>query len=622
MRLTAYILCLLALLANASGQESYRDTLVLRGPSVDHLSEYATYWVDEEGGGTLDEALAALDSGQFAHWPIHTTLNLGLNPHPLWIRLIVRNEAPDPDTYWWSLYSHADTVVYFRKSADGWIATDTARFNEPYDSRDVRVRFLSSEVYLKSGETAEMLMRVRNLRRAQNAVIDITTPDHNLQWEKKFFWTIGFVTGGLMLVAGLNLVLGFITRQRPFFLLVIYVLIVNLVILQEELLIVLYPIRAAVGFFMRFPAFGLVIVGCGLHYLLVRYMVSPARRTIVRVLDRLNLYGLIYGLLLCLAYFVFYENIHAGQWAFRLLWYVSGFMILLMMAAQMGLVFLLVRKPVHILFAIFTAAAMLYFSPAGYFLNYEGIVPYYTITYPNYFFWGLCAELLIFGIIIGWRYRRVLKNHAALLEEKARHQADLYLREIQTQERERMQIARDLHDDLGATISAINLVVTNSYKTDSHLVKMVSKANKDLRFFLSNFSGTNIRVQGCFNAVRQKVAEMNALGKTKFTFRHEGADDQLPEDMRLAVFRMVTELMANVVKHAEASKADIQIVVEATQVLIIVEDNGRGYDTHREYPGMGLQNLQNRASAFGGQVHTTSDTRSGTTTIITLPLAP
>ncbi len=596
------------------------DTLELSGPSSAHLSEYATYWVDENGVSLMKDAIAALEDKKFRPWKGQTTLNLGLNPHPLWIHLTVKNVDGEAKTYWWSLYSHADTVVYFRKAEGYWQAVDTARFTEPYDARDVRVRFLASSIHLDPGETAELMMRIRNLRKAQHAVMDITTPGHNLQWEKKFFWIIGFVSGCLVFIVGLSSVLGIITRERPFFLLAFYAAIVNLVILQEELLIVLYPFRTAVEFFVRLPTLGLVITGCGLHYLILRYMVVPKNNRLLKWTDRLNQFGLAYGVAIATLYHVFFYDLNSGQPFFRFLWHFSIGTIFLMLTLQVVLLHNRVQKLWHLIPAMFLGLIMLYFSPAGYFLNYEGILSYYTITYPNHFFWGLCAEFLAFDIIVAWRYRNIFRNNSRLLEEKARHKHDLYLKEIQTQENERERIARDLHDDLGATVSAINLIVTNSYRYDGHLVKMVNRANKDLRFFLSNFSGLSINGQEVFQAVRQRVAEMNEMGRTRFSFNGEGKDASLSREMHVAIYRIVSELISNVLKHAEASRSEIQIIVEEEQVLIIAEDDGRGFDVSRKYRGMGLTNIQERVSVFNGMVHTTSDQRSGTTTIVTLPL--
>jgi hypothetical protein len=95
----------------------YKDTLHLNGLNLEYLSEYATFWIDKNNNGSILAAANSLD--KFEHWELYTSLNVGLNPHPLWLHLIVRNEAEDPTRYWWSLYSHADSVIVFRNGEQG-----------------------------------------------------------------------------------------------------------------------------------------------------------------------------------------------------------------------------------------------------------------------------------------------------------------------------------------------------------------------------------------------------------------------------------------------------------------------------------------------------------------------
>ena len=325
------------LFSYVSVSQDHEDTLYLNGPSYAHLSKYARYWVDYSNQSTLENAEDALLDSFFEHWAINSTLNLGLNPYPLWLHLNLKNEYPDPVTYWWSLYSHADTVILYMKNQMVWTAVDTVLFSQMRIDRSAPTRFLAIPIYLNPGESGEFLMKIRNLRSPQHAITDITTPDHNLLWEKQFYWTIGFFIGALVFVAFLNMILGLITRQRVFYMFSLYVLIVSLIILQEELLIVLYPSQNLMNFFMRFSSMGLTIIGCGLHFIAIKYVVSPPKGMVsVRISKALlfiNRTGLIYGLIFTIVYFAFKEEFHFGQTGYRLIWYVSIVIIITMMVS-------------------------------------------------------------------------------------------------------------------------------------------------------------------------------------------------------------------------------------------------------------------------------------------------
>ncbi|UII33175.1 histidine kinase [Fulvivirga ulvae] len=619
--LLSVVLHLLSPKALSQDISDYMDTLYLNGPSLEHLSKYATYWIDEGGNGKVANAEQMITLGEFKHWDLNTTLNLGPNPHPLWLHLKVKNISDRRQTYWWSLYSHADSIILYRKVDDFWLPVDTSSFNQPARHRNVPVRFLATRIDLKVGEAASLLLKVRNFKKPQNAITDITTPAHNLLWEKKFFWTIGFFIGALILLGILCSVLGIILRQQTLFILAAYILIVAVVILQEELLISFYPGEYFFDILMHLPTTGLTLLGSCLHFVVIDYTLGQqrGRLPIRKILRRINITGMAYALLYILFYAFFEKYVSVESATYQFFWKTAIILIVSIMISMFINIINAAQKPLELLFFIPLAFLLLYFNAAGYYLNYEGLLPYYEITYPNYFYWVLCVEFIMFGLFIGWRYRKTLDKNHQLEQEKAIHLNELFERELATQERERKQIARDLHDDLGATISAIKLIITNSYKKDEHLVNLINRASNDLRFFIGNFSTSNLHNTTLFNAAESKISELNDLNRTRFSLIAQGDDTLLPAELQLSVYRMISELLANVLKHAKAHQATLQIIIEDKQLQILAEDDGVGYDTSISHAGMGLDNIHTRTNKYHGNVHIVSDRRSGTTTIITIP---
>ena len=595
------------------------DTLYIDGPSLTPLSEYASYWVDEGGSQRFPNVVEALEADLFRKWEANEKLNLGLNPYPLWIHLVVKNTSDRKEDYWWSLYSHADTVILYKKVSTVWQPSDTAVFKKSLRERFVPTRFLATEITLAPNETADLLLRVRNLKSPQHAFTDFTTPAHNLLWEKKFYWSIGFIVGAIILLAIFNLVLGVITNQRIFYLLSVYLAIVAIVVLKEELLVVFFPGPFLFPFLIRLPVIGLSLIGCGLHYLVISYALGNSKGRITKALDRVNMIGLIFGLVITLLLFIF-PGLTVEHQLYNFCWNATVVLIIALMVTLFLQVVSRIRNPAHALFYLPLGLFLVYFNAAGYVLNYEGILTYYEITYPNYFFWAICAEFLCYGLLLAWRYKRTLAKNHDLEKGKALHEQALYQREIETQERERMQIARDIHDDLGSTVSAIKLIITNSYTQDEHLVKMINKASADLKYFIGNFSVSNILEDGLFNALQQRINEVNALGQVKFFILTQGQEKLISAELSLSIYRMASELITNILKHSEATTATVQVLLDEENVQIITEDNGVGFDTNASYRGMGLANIKMRSSRYNGKVHIVADKRSGTTTIITIPI--
>jgi signal transduction histidine kinase len=364
---------------------------------------------------------------------------------------------------------------------------------------------------------------------------------------------------------------------------------------------------------------GLTIIGCGLHFFAVKRIINTAIETrFDKILNTINVLGFSYGLLFTLVYFLLKEQLHLGQPLYLFSWYLNVTIILLMMFILSLSIFRAGKGLLNFGLGIFAGLWMFYFNAAGYFLNYEGVIHYYIITYPNYFYWGLSFEFIAFGFILAWRYRETFKKNLTLISQHSKHQAQLLEKEIEIQERERTQIARDLHDDLGTTISAIKLIISNSYSEDRNLMEMVNKASKDVRFFSSTFSAVDLKY-GLFKTVKSRVQELNALGMVQFQFIGNGNENTIDADIKVSTFRMFSELSNNVLKHAKASKATIQIIIDEEQILIMIEDDGVGFDTNHKHDGIGLGNIQRRAARFNGNVHVMTDSRSGTTVIITIP---
>ena len=90
--------------------------------------------------------------------------------------------------------------------------------------------------------------------------------------------------------------------------------------------------------------------------------------------------------------------------------------------------------------------------------------------------------------------------------------------------------------------------------------------------------------------------------------------EPLPDkSLELIIYRMIQELVQNIMKHAAATQAEIQIMMYEGKLNITVEDNGRGFDLNKEYSGIGLQNLRNRANTLKGYLSITSSPGRSTT---------
>lgn len=598
-------------------QQTTDDTLFVNGANLEHMSRYITYYVDTTHQKTISEI--AGEKSNFKKWETDKNLNLGLNPYPLWLHLNVSNRGNYSRRYWLSLYTQADSIYVFQKVGDEYLCTDTLSYNIAQQERKVDARFLVAPVRLDSNESKEFYVKIISLTKTQNFIVDFTTPESNLLWERDFAWLVLFFTGCFSLVALISFLLSFAIRQKIFLYYGIYIFSIVLLVLSQELMLSVFPPKLF-SFFNGIHPMSLAIIGLYIHYLVILYITEHQKnkKKMISIFKKVNQCFFYYGIITMISYFIF-QNVALTQLSFYHFLYSLSIGIILVQLAITFLTIVFAGNGIKRKISYTIAAALLiYFNPAGYYLNYSGIIHYYEITYPNYFYWFLCIEFILLGYFISWKYRKMVKEKEVLTKENELLEQQSYLIELEAQERKQNQIARDLHDDLGATLSALKLIITNNYKNDTYLVNMISKANTDLRYFFNRLSSSGLKEKGLFKMLEEKKHELNQSGNIYFSSIFVGDDKNLPDKLLLTVYRIANELLLNILKHSNASEASVQLIIDEEHIELITEDNGKGYDTNQKNQGMGLDNIHVRTNQLNGQIHISSST-SGTTTIITIP---
>jgi signal transduction histidine kinase len=121
-------------------------------------------------------------------------------------------------------------------------------------------------------------------------------------------------------------------------------------------------------------------------------------------------------------------------------------------------------------------------------------------------------------------------------------------------------------------------------------------------------------------ALRIYCEHINASNELTITLRLYGDLKQLDKSVELFLYRMSQELIQNIIKHANASQAVVELELRDDTMNIIVEDNGIGFEVNSSYSGFGLQNLQFRVQALQGTLSIESAKEIGTTIIIQFDL--
>lgn len=225
--------------------------------------------------------------------------------------------------------------------------------------------------------------------------------------------------------------------------------------------------------------------------------------------------------------------------------------------------------------------------------------------------------------------RRLAEEHAALSDRVAEQTQSLRLLVRRTEtirEAERTAIARDLHDDLGQTITAARLILKHARtRPDPSMIganldmlaQGLDQMHAQTRRILQALRPTLLEDDGIENAVSalvQRTAESSGLD-----VRYTPQPLDLPDEVAAAALRCVQEALTNVVRHADATRVDVALQVVDGVLRISVSDDGCGFDPAASTAGLGLLGLRERAAIFGGTAEFVSAPGRGCHVVLRIP---
>lgn len=178
---------------------------------------------------------------------------------------------------------------------------------------------------------------------------------------------------------------------------------------------------------------------------------------------------------------------------------------------------------------------------------------------------------------------------------------DIITKQIETQEQERRIIAADLHDDLGATLSLLNRrALKENFSIENQ--NLIEKAIKDLRSISRNLLPADFETYGLIASLEKYILSLNEQQTVKFTFINFGERVPLKHDTELNIYRIITELSNNVMKHSKAQNATVQLIYHPNHLFVSVEDDGKGLEISKDNLGIGLKNVISRIEYLQAKV--------------------
>jgi len=232
---------------------------------------------------------------------------------------------------------------------------------------------------------------------------------------------------------------------------------------------------------------------------------------------------------------------------------------------------------------------------------------------------GLTLMLLV---TLYWLYKFKSKEEIRL------HQQELLHVRLEIQEQTYLNISQELHDNIGQVLSLVllNINTVNLGNSEAAVRKLaqskdlLNNAIKDIRDISQTLNADFINDIGIIKAIEQQLQILKRTGIYSTQLLIKGEPYSYGPEPELMIFRIVQELLNNIVKHAEANQINVFMSYETRRLKIKVSDNGKGVDTETQKlspnKGLGLRNIPNRLKLIKGSVLFESESNKGTTATI------
>ena len=196
---------------------------------------------------------------------------------------------------------------------------------------------------------------------------------------------------------------------------------------------------------------------------------------------------------------------------------------------------------------------------------------------------------------------------------------------IRTEERERERFAKDMHDSVGPLLSTVKLYVNElkSASLDDEERKdfvnqtngIIDEAVTSIRTISNNLMPRIIHNYGLVKAIHSFCEKVNKTNTINIDFVKENVEERMDQNFELILFRVITELINNTLKHAQAKNILIKLEKTHDQMKMYFEDDGVGFNVDEimtsEHKGMGLKNIISRVKSINGEYHFESSPGNG-----------
>ncbi len=591
------------------------------------LNGYIAYYEDASLQATPEEVLALKEAGKFTRVNGDEYISLGYTDSYYWVIIELRNTLPHHIDLFLSIPNPSINRIDLYQCDTGentpMLISETGD-RLPFAQRPWPIRDFFFPIRLAGHENTTLLFKID--KRGQNFAIKAKLGKREaiLQQDIPIYAAFGFYAGIFAFALLFNLLMYLSVGDRIHLYYSLYIFC-SVILVLDEVGLAKEWLFSDLGRLHDYVKSSSGMLGCGL---LIQVMQLFTNQTLANSkLYRLaNYYKYLVYVLGVMPFFVLLFPIDIR--VEKAIFYVANISVILSLPLIVICVIERIKSGFVLGYYYLLAVLPLIIGAANYILQIMGIVGEQLLK-PNGITVGFAAEVVILSFALTQRYNFLKREKAELKKENDRIKMQSVRQVFQAQEDERDRLAKDLHDDLGGTLSVIRLKVTdfqqklNSLRPDereayNETIRLITRACDDLREISHSLKPKFFLENGLIGTIQERLSILNRVSTINFEFVYQYTRHQDPET-ELSIYRIVNELINNVVKHSCATQATVQLLETVDELIITIEDNGIGFDGHDTSEGIGLNNVYSRIQYLGGHCAIDSN-KNGTTITLEIPL--
>ncbi len=215
-----------------------------------------------------------------------------------------------------------------------------------------------------------------------------------------------------------------------------------------------------------------------------------------------------------------------------------------------------------------------------------------------------------------------------LLSNELEHQRAINRATVETQEQERTEIGKELHDNVNQVLTTTKLYLDLALSNAELKDELIQKSTKnivnvinEIRQLSRSLMDPSIGDLGLIDSIHDLIENINLTRKLRVSLTaDEEIEDLLNKNQKLTIFRIIQEALNNAIRHARANNVQIRLFQKTSSARVIIEDDGIGFNVKTVKKGAGLKNIQNRIYLINGDYSIESVMNKGSKLIINFPI--